>query len=299
MLLTSPSRADFLSYDHADMRGADLSGKDMKGSVFAACDCRLINLEGSNLDGSMVTFAGFQGANLENTSCEEQFGEEELDNGFQGDVACYTGGDVAMASRIENVLLAFRNESNHFGRAIAKLRERQLQPVSWWEKYGNCAPTLKCLAIRVFSQDCAAGPGERNWSTWALFYTKKRNKLTTLQLGRLVFCHCNLKLLEKLSSSPEPTQVNVDKIDIEKVRDIPDIPQQERDLYALLYEEAIAPVHDTRGQRRQRGRARVAGTSAVRASASADDSFSSSSSEESEEDEAEDETQDEAQESDA
>ncbi|KAH7302796.1 hypothetical protein KP509_23G087100 [Ceratopteris richardii] len=67
-LFTAPSCADFLSYDHADMRGADLSGKDLKGSVFAACDCRLINLEGSNLDSSTVTFAGFQGANLQNTS---------------------------------------------------------------------------------------------------------------------------------------------------------------------------------------------------------------------------------------
>ncbi|KAI5084462.1 hypothetical protein GOP47_0000631 [Adiantum capillus-veneris] len=68
LLLTAPSRADFLSYDHADMRGANLSGKDLTGSVFAACDCRLINLEGSKLDGSTVTFAGFQGANLQNTS---------------------------------------------------------------------------------------------------------------------------------------------------------------------------------------------------------------------------------------
>ncbi|MCO5596599.1 hypothetical protein L7F22_050665 [Adiantum nelumboides] len=110
----------------------------------------------------------------------------------------------------------------------------------------------KRLAIRVLSQDCAVGPCERNWSTWALFHTKKRNKLTTLQLERLVFCNCNLQLLDRLSNSPEPTQVNVDKIDIEKVRDIPDIPQEERDLYALLYEEAIAPVHDTRRQRQQR-----------------------------------------------
>ncbi|MCO5575746.1 hypothetical protein L7F22_029549 [Adiantum nelumboides] len=46
---------------------------------------------------------------------------------------------------------------------------------------------------------------------------------------------------------PEPMQVNVDKIDIEKVRDIPTIPQDERDLYTLLYEEASTPAHDTRG----------------------------------------------------
>ena len=108
----------------------------------------------------------------------------------------------------------------------------------------------KRLALRVLSQDCSSGPCERNWSTWALFHTKKRNKLTTAQLERLVFCNCNLKLLDRLSGSPEPIQVNIDKIDIEKVRDIPDIPQVERDLYALLYEEAMAPVHNTRRQAR-------------------------------------------------
>ncbi|MCO5600677.1 hypothetical protein L7F22_054792 [Adiantum nelumboides] len=203
-----------------------------------------------------------------------------------------------MARRLEDDLLAFRNESGHFGRATAKLRDTQLQPVSWWEKYGNSTPTLKRLAIRVLSQDCAVGPCERNWSTWALFHTKKRNKLTTLQLERLVFCNCNLQLLDRLSNSPEPTQVNVDKIDIEKARDIPDIPQEERDLYALLYEEAIAPVHDTRRQRQQRRRRRIAdvGTSAA---AGPSKSSSSASSEESHEDEVQDEIGDGSEDSDA
>ncbi|MCO5591965.1 hypothetical protein L7F22_045958 [Adiantum nelumboides] len=156
----------------------------------------------------------------------------------------------------------------------------------------------KRLAIRVLSQDCAVGPCERNWSTWALFHTKKRNKLTTLQLERLVFCNCNLQLLDRLSNSPEPTQVNVDKIDIEKVRDIPDIPQEERDLYALLYEEAIAPVHDTRRQRQQRRGRRIAdvGTSAA---AGPSESSSSASSEESHEDEVQDEIGDGSEDSDA
>ena len=64
-----------------------------------------------------------------------------------------------------------------------------------------------------------------------------------------------MKLLERNSTGPHPNQVNVDKIDIEKVRDIPEIPREDRDLYTLLYEEATAPVHDTRASRRQRSRA--------------------------------------------
>ena len=64
-----------------------------------------------------------------------------------------------------------------------------------------------------------------------------------------MFCHCNLQLLEKATLSPKPSQVNVDKIDIEKVKDIPEIPSEERDIYNMLYEELSAPIHETRAQR--------------------------------------------------
>ncbi|KAH7291070.1 hypothetical protein KP509_30G075200 [Ceratopteris richardii] len=64
------------------------------------------------------------------------------------------------------------------------------------------------LAIRVLSQDCSTGPTERNWSTWALFHTKKRNRLSSEQLERLVYCHCNLKLLEKKGNYTHPLQMS-------------------------------------------------------------------------------------------
>ncbi|MCO5604895.1 hypothetical protein L7F22_059069 [Adiantum nelumboides] len=194
---------------------------------------------------------------------EDQSECEELEEGFQTYVERWCGGDVEMLRRIEDDLFAFRNNTGNFTRATAKLRETQLQPISWWEKYGNGVPTLKHLAIRVLSQDCSSGSCERNWSTWTLYHTKRKNKLTTAQLKRLVYCNCNLKLLERAAMGPEPMQVNVDKIDIEKVRDIPTIPQEERDLYTLLYEEASTPAHDTRGTRRGRGRLTAASTSAV------------------------------------
>lgn len=69
-----------------------------------------------------------------------------------------------------------------------------------------------------------------------------------------MFCHCNLQLLEKATLSPEPMQVNVDKIDIERVHNIPDIPPEEHYIYSMLYEELSIPSHDTRGQRRSRVR---------------------------------------------
>ena len=45
---------------------------------------------------------------------------------------------------------------------------------------------------------------------------------------------------------PEPSQVNVDKIDIEKTKDIPEIPAAERDLYTMLHEEMITATTTTR-----------------------------------------------------
>ncbi|MCO5584453.1 hypothetical protein L7F22_038381 [Adiantum nelumboides] len=155
-----------------------------------------------------------------------------------------------LMKKLEDELLLYRNGSQWFGSPTASLRETQLEPVSWWEKYGIAAPNLRRIALRVLSQDCSSGPCERNWSTWALFHTKKRNKLSTQQLERLVFCHCNLKLLEQKSCPIEPRQVNPDKIDINKCKEIPDIPQEEQDIYAMLYEETLASAHNTRSQRR-------------------------------------------------
>ncbi len=83
-----------------------------------------------------------------------------------------------------------------------------------------------------------------------MFHTKKRNKLSTAQLERLVYCHCNLRLLEQRGNRIAPQQVNPDLIDIEKVKDIPQIPAEERDIYTLLYEEAMQPIRATRSRSR-------------------------------------------------
>ncbi|MCO5549218.1 hypothetical protein L7F22_002684 [Adiantum nelumboides] len=181
---------------------------------------------------------------------EAQYVNEELHDGWTEYIQKIVGDDVQLMKKLEDELLLYRNGSQWFGSPTASLRETQLEPVSWWEKYGIAAPNLRRIALRVLSQDCSSGPCEKNWSTWALFHTKKRNKLSTQQLERQVFCHCNLKLLEQKSCPNEPRQVNPDKIDINKCKEIPDIPQEEQDIYAMLYEETLASTHNTRSQRR-------------------------------------------------
>ena len=60
--------------------------------------------------------------------------------------------------------------------------------------YGNHAPTLRNLALKVLSQTASSSACERNWSTFALIHTKQRNRLAYPQLQQLVFCYYNIKL---------------------------------------------------------------------------------------------------------
>ena len=66
--------------------------------------------------------------------------------------------------------------------------------VEWWFMYGNHAPTLRNLAIKVLSQTASSSACERNWSTFALIHTKQRNRLAYPRLQQLVFCYYNRKL---------------------------------------------------------------------------------------------------------
>ena len=60
--------------------------------------------------------------------------------------------------------------------------------------YGNHAPTLKNLALKVLSQTASSSACKRNWNTFALIHTKQRNRLTYPRLQQLVFCYYNMKL---------------------------------------------------------------------------------------------------------
>ena len=60
--------------------------------------------------------------------------------------------------------------------------------------YGNHAPTLRNLALKVISQTSSSSACERNWSTFALIHTKQRNRLAYPWLQQLVFCYYNMKL---------------------------------------------------------------------------------------------------------
>ena len=64
----------------------------------------------------------------------------------------------------------------------------------WWVLYGQDAPSLKKIASRVLAQTCSASGCERNWSTFNLIHSKRRNRLGSQRLNDLVFVHYNMRL---------------------------------------------------------------------------------------------------------
>ena len=64
----------------------------------------------------------------------------------------------------------------------------------WWLNYGESAPALRTIAIKVLSQTTSSSNCERNWSTFSFIHTRPRNRLTMLKLNKLVYIHYNLKL---------------------------------------------------------------------------------------------------------
>ncbi|KAK3226835.1 hypothetical protein Dsin_006697 [Dipteronia sinensis] len=73
--------------------------------------------------------------------------------------------------------------------------------------YGNYAPSLRAMAIRILSQVSSSSVCERNWSTFALIHTKQRSRLAYSKFEQLVYCYYNMKL--KLRDvAPEKDKVN-------------------------------------------------------------------------------------------
>ena len=122
-------------------------------------------------------------------------------------------------------LKSFRDATGSFGRAAAESGRQSTPPgtytyfvdanvplwvfssfnicflcyfaAEWWVLYGSESPNLRTIAVKVLSQTCSATGCERNWSTFSLIHTKRRNRLGAKRLEDLVYVHYNLRLKEE------------------------------------------------------------------------------------------------------
>ncbi|GBG64682.1 hypothetical protein CBR_g46224 [Chara braunii] len=88
----------------------------------------------------------------------------------------------------------------------------------WWLTCGKNHKSLQEIAVAVLSMWTTASPCERNWSTFDLIHTKRRNLLSPENLQMLVFIHWNKKLLKM--SKMKTGFVNTKRLEWETPEDV-------------------------------------------------------------------------------
>ncbi|KAH7315170.1 hypothetical protein KP509_21G037200 [Ceratopteris richardii] len=94
---------------------------------------------------------------------KNQHADLEVNEGWLNYLERYTNGDIVMQGRLIDEFDMYKRGIGMFGRVIAKDE--------------TSTPMLQSLALKVLSQGSCASPCERNWSTYPLTHTKRRNRL--------------------------------------------------------------------------------------------------------------------------
>ncbi|KAK1324266.1 hypothetical protein QJS10_CPA01g02214 [Acorus calamus] len=96
---------------------------------------------------------------------------------------------------ITGQIFAFKKSTGMFDSKLARGARNTTSPGMWWEQYGDSAPALQRVAVRILSQVCSASTFEKNWGTFQQVHAEKRNKLDKEALNSLLYVHYNLKLM--------------------------------------------------------------------------------------------------------
>ncbi|KAK5824519.1 hypothetical protein PVK06_019294 [Gossypium arboreum] len=118
-----------------------------------------------------------------------------------------------------NQLLLYRDKMDSFGTPLAQAAILRTNPAEWWINYGSCAPQLQRIAIKVLSQTTLSSNCERNWSSFSLIHTKKRNRLKHRKLQKLVYVHYNmrLKLRHMQRKSAQELEISFNPINLDNI----------------------------------------------------------------------------------
>ncbi|XP_050226093.1 uncharacterized protein LOC126675492 [Mercurialis annua] len=120
-----------------------------------------------------------------------------------------------MRRDITNQIFTFTRASGMFGCNLAMEARDTVAPGLWWEQFGDSAPVLQRVAIRILSQVCSTFTFERHWNTFQQIHSEKRNKIDKETLNDLVYINYNLKLTRQMrSKSSETDPIQFDDIDM-------------------------------------------------------------------------------------
>uniref|UniRef100_K3ZM33 HAT C-terminal dimerisation domain-containing protein n=1 Tax=Setaria italica TaxID=4555 RepID=K3ZM33_SETIT len=126
------------------------------------------------------------------------FDKATITEGFISCVETFYHHDEKQDEAVNTELKKFQNREGNFNKKLARSCEKiDYNPASWWRLYETEAPALQKLATRILSLTSSSSGCEGNWSTFEMIHTKKRNRLTTTRLNKLVFVQFNSKLINK------------------------------------------------------------------------------------------------------
>ncbi|CAD6248387.1 unnamed protein product [Miscanthus lutarioriparius] len=127
------------------------------------------------------------------------FDQPKISEGFIACVEKFYYHDEDMQHQAANIeLKKFQNREGPFSKKLARTFENfDYNPASWWRLYGYETPALQKMATRILSLTSSTSGCERNWTGFEGIHTKKRNRLTTTRLNKLVYIQFNSKLLSK------------------------------------------------------------------------------------------------------
>ena len=121
--------------------------------------------------------------------------DAEVKNGFLDAIGkMYSEEEGAKLRRQFVQFASLSGPFNKRGARVDRIDLGQDDPIGWWRIYGDGAPELKHLAIRLLSQIASSSAAERNWSTYSFIHSIKRNRLTSRRAEKLVAVHSALRL---------------------------------------------------------------------------------------------------------
>jgi hypothetical protein len=129
-----------------------------------------------------------------------QHENEEVINGFHAMVERVFPGDVESQVKAVAQHSSYRAGHGLYGRAMATAAAKTIPAHRWWTAFGSGTPELQLVATRVLSQCVSASACERNWSTFDFVHTKKRNRLSSTKVNKLVYIHSNLRLVDRIGT---------------------------------------------------------------------------------------------------
>ncbi|KAG5532736.1 hypothetical protein RHGRI_027140 [Rhododendron griersonianum] len=142
---------------------------------------------------------------------------------------------------------AFSSGSDYFCQAHDISARMFEEPISWWANHGASTPLLQALAFKLLSQPASSFCCERNWSTYSVIESVKRNRLATSRAEDLVFMHCNLRLLSRKSKeyTERPSKywdISGDQFDIEgqEVAELAQLSLDEPELERMSFQDVQA-----------------------------------------------------------